>query len=67
MGAKVHFFLVSLAVRNFGSIILFLDTGRESITMKKYLMKKNKTVKKKFETEILDNLGIKWRHKKVWD
>lgn len=28
---------------------------------------KNKMVKKKFETEILDSLGIKWRQKKIWD
>ena len=29
--------------------------------------KKNKMVKKKFETEILDSLGVKWRHKRFWD
>lgn len=29
--------------------------------------KKNKAMKKKFETEILDNLGVSWRHKRFWD
>lgn len=29
--------------------------------------KKNKTMKKKFETEVLDGLGVKWRHKRFWD
>lgn len=26
--------------------------------------KENKLIKKKFETEIMDNLGVKWRHKR---
>lgn len=29
--------------------------------------KKNKVMKKKFEIEILDNLGVKWRHRRLWD
>lgn len=29
--------------------------------------KKNRVMKKKFETEILDSLGVKWRHKRFWD
>ena len=29
--------------------------------------KKNKVMKKKFETEILDDLGVKWRHRRFWD
>lgn len=29
--------------------------------------KKNKVMKKKFEAEILDNLGVKWRHRRLWD
>lgn len=29
--------------------------------------KTNKKIKKKFETEILDNLGVKWRYKRFWD
>ena len=28
---------------------------------------KNKAMKKKFETEILDHLGVKWRHKRFGD
>jgi len=29
--------------------------------------KENREIKKKFETEILDQLGVKWRHKRWWD
>ena len=29
--------------------------------------KKNKVMKKKFEIEILDNLGVKWRRRRLWD
>jgi len=29
--------------------------------------KKNNQIKKKFETEVLDNLGVKWRHKRFCD
>lgn len=34
---------------------------------KELSLKKNKMMKKKFETEILDNLGVKWRHKRLWE
>lgn len=56
--------LVKLYAVNDGSV--FRNWERIN-NYKEISCKKNKVMKRKFETEILDSLGIDWRHKMVWD
>jgi len=39
----------------------------KDVNTKDLSRKENKAIKKKFETEILDNLGVKWRHKRWYE
>lgn len=56
--------LIKLFYVNEGSIVRHPE---EINNYKEISRKKNKVMKKKFETEILDNLGVKWRHRRFWD
>jgi len=56
--------LVKLYAINEGPI--FKDWKRIN-NHKEISLKKNKQMKKKFETEVLDSLGVTWRHKRFWD
>jgi hypothetical protein len=46
--------------------VIFRDWKRIN-NYKEISRKENKEIKKKFETEILDKLGIKWEHKRWWN
>ena len=56
--------LVKLYAINEGTI--FREWKRIN-NFKEISHKKNNLIKKKFETEVLDNLGVKWRHKRFCD
>ncbi len=56
--------LIKLFYVNNGSII---RNPEEINNFNEISRSKNKAMKKKFETEILDNLGVEWRHKRFWD
>lgn len=56
--------IIKLYYVNEGPYVLkYVDTKNSN----KIARKKNRELKKKFETEILDNLGVKWRNKRFWD
>lgn len=56
--------LIKLFYVNEGTII---RNPKKINNYKEISRKKNRVMKKKFETEILDSLGVKWRHKRFWD
>lgn len=56
--------LIKLYYVNEGTVI---RDYQEINNYEKISRKKNRMIKKKFETEILNSLGVKWRHKRIWD
>lgn len=65
-----------VAISNRGNALLKLHAVSDGINFaswkrinnfKEISRKENREIKKKFETEILDHLGMKWRRKRLWD
>lgn len=56
--------LIKLFWVNKGAII---RNPKEINNYEEISRKENKAMKEKFETEILDSLGVEWRHKMFWD